>query len=114
MAPRNMPGPAASRRSCSAIRHTSETTRRPRTCWDDLAYLADIGYEILDADTVSGPELYGYGAWGNRPVQYDRGSLVGDTLRAGADAFGRFNHRRLLGAIGYVPPAELDESTIVA
>ena len=63
----------------------------------DFAYLADIGYEILDVDTASKPELYGYGAWGRysawgagveRPVQYDRGSIVGDMLRAGADAFG--------------------------
>ena len=30
----------------------------------DFAYLDDIGYEILDADTASEPELYGYGAWG--------------------------------------------------
>lgn len=30
----------------------------------DLAYLDDIGYEILDAETASEPELYGYGAWG--------------------------------------------------
>ena len=28
----------------------------------DFAYLDDIGYEILDADTASEPELYGHGA----------------------------------------------------
>ena len=30
----------------------------------DFAILADLGYEILDEDTASEPELYGYGAWG--------------------------------------------------
>ena len=66
----------------------------------DFAYLDDIGYEILDADTASEPELYGYGAWGQysawgagveRMLEYeDDGSEVfaRDQLRAGADAFG--------------------------
>ena len=66
----------------------------------DFAYLDDIGYDILDADTASEPELYGYGAWGEysawgagveRALEYvDDGSEVfaQDQLRAGADAFG--------------------------
>ena len=66
----------------------------------DFAYLDDIGYEILDADTASEPELYGYGAWGQysawgagveRMLEYeDDGSEVfaRDQLRAGAAAFG--------------------------
>ena len=65
----------------------------------DFAYLADIGYEILDAETASEPELYGYGAWGRysawgagveRTIQYERQDFVEarDALRAGADAFG--------------------------
>ena len=66
----------------------------------DFAYLDDIGYEILDADTASEPELYGYGAWGQysawgagveRDFEYeDDGTDISarDRLRAGADAFG--------------------------
>ena len=65
----------------------------------DFAYLADIGYEILDAETASQPELYGYGAWGRysawgagveRTIEYEGGRIVGtrDTLRAGVNAFG--------------------------
>ena len=66
----------------------------------DFAFLADIGYELLDAETASDLELYGYGAWGRysawgvgveRMLGYeDRGSDVFpvDRLRAGADAFG--------------------------
>ena len=66
----------------------------------DFAYLDDIGYEILDADTASEPELYGYGAWGRysawgagveRDLEYeDDGTDISarDQLRAGADAFG--------------------------
>lgn len=66
----------------------------------DFAYLADIGYEVLDAETASEPELYGYGAWGRysvwgagveRVLEYvDDGTDVSaqDQLRAGADAFG--------------------------
>ena len=66
----------------------------------DFAYLADIGYEVLDAETASEPEIYGYGAWGRysawgagveRVLEYvDDGSDVSsqDQLRAGADAFG--------------------------
>ena len=30
----------------------------------DFGFLDDIGYEILDGDTASQPETYGYGAWG--------------------------------------------------
>ena len=65
----------------------------------DFAYLDDIGYEILDAETASEPELYAYGAWGRysawgagvaRTIEYADGYVVNvrDTLRAGADAFG--------------------------
>ena len=75
----------------------------------DLAYLDDIGYEILDAQTASEPELYGYGAWGQysawgagveRTIRYESGDPnivlsqggiivdAHDTLRASADAFG--------------------------
>ncbi len=75
----------------------------------DLAYLDDIGYEILDAETASEPELYGYGAWGQysawgagveRTIRYESGDPnivlsqggiivdAHDTFRASADAFG--------------------------
>ena len=71
----------------------------------DFAYLDDIGYEILDAETASEPEIYGYGAWGrystwgvgvertiqyHGTIRYQGGETVStsDTLRAGADAFG--------------------------
>ena len=75
----------------------------------DLAYLDDIGYEILDAETAAEPEVYGYGAWGQysawgaaveRTIQYESGDPnivlsqggiiveATDTLRASADAFG--------------------------
>ncbi len=65
----------------------------------DFAYLDDAGYEVLDADAASEPELYGYGAWGRysawgagveRTIDYESGRVVtaDDRLRAGADAFG--------------------------
>ena len=75
----------------------------------DFGYLADIGYEIRDAQTASEPEIYGYGAWGDysawgvgveRTIRYESGdpnvilSQTGiivdayDDFRAGADAFG--------------------------
>ncbi len=67
----------------------------------DFAFLEDIGYEVLDADTASDTEVYGYGAWGRysawgagveRFLGYDdQGGMdisVQDELRAGADAIG--------------------------
>ncbi len=66
----------------------------------DFAYLDDIGYEILGADTASEPELYGYGAWGQysawgagaeRVLTYVDDGLdvvAQDQLRVGVDAFG--------------------------
>ncbi len=72
--------------------------RRPRDLSTphelDLAVLADIGYDILDAETASQPELYGYGAWGRwsawgvgveRSLDWERQR---DTFGASADAFG--------------------------
>ena len=65
----------------------------------DFAFLADIGYEVLDARTASEPEVYGYGAWGRysawgagveRILDAPGGNR--DTLRAGADAFGILPH----------------------
>ena len=68
----------------------------------DFAWLSDIGYEILDANTASEPEVYGWGAWG-RYSAWGVGVkrlLVGpmedfsgeqrfyDELYARADAFG--------------------------
>ena len=79
---------------CTDQRETVEPTDL------DFAYLADVGYKTLDADTASEPELYGYGAWGRysawgagveRSFGYEhRGGDVfaRDTLRASADAFG--------------------------
>ena len=75
----------------------SRETFRPAPI--DFAMLDDIGYDILDADTASDPELYGYGAWGEysawgagveRTIRYEGGQVVDatDTLRAAADAFG--------------------------
>ena len=66
----------------------------------DFAFLADIGYEVLDAATVTGPEIYGFAAWGRysawgagveRTISYGvQGNdvVTEDRLRAGADAFG--------------------------
>ena len=65
----------------------------------DFTYLDDIGYDLLDAQTASEPELYGYGAWGRysawgagveRTIEYEGGRIVEatDTLQAAADAFG--------------------------
>ena len=57
----------------------------------DFAILDDIGYDILDAATASEPELYGYGAWGRYGawgVGVERILDDGDSLRAGAHAFG--------------------------
>ena len=78
----------------------------------DFAVLDDIGYEILDPETASEPELYGYAAWGRysaggagveRKLHYARRSRPTrgpfgasyrgyefrvDELRAGVDAFG--------------------------
>ena len=66
----------------------------------DFAFLDDIGYDLLDAETAAEPEIYGYGAWGaysawgagvERVLGYeDDGTDVSarDRLRAGADAFG--------------------------
>jgi len=70
----------------------------------DFAILEDMGYEILEEETASEPELYGYGAWGEYSawgVGVERVLGPGDNLRAGADAFG-------------VPPgASLTESTVL-
>ena len=66
----------------------------------DFAFLADIGYEVLDEETASEAETYGWGAWGehsawgigvDRRMDYasdDRAVHVQDQLWAGADAFG--------------------------
>ena len=60
----------------------------------DFAVLEDIGYELLDAETASRPELYGYAAWGQwsawgvgveRSLDWEHER---DTLAANADAFG--------------------------
>ena len=78
----------------------------------DFAYLKDAGYEILDAETASEPELYGYGAWGRysawgagveRTIDYEGGTIVtaDDRLRASADAF------------GMAPSASLEANTTV-
>ena len=63
----------------------------------DFAFLADIGYEVLDASTASEPEVYGWGAWGRysgwgagvqRTLWLSAEDKFVDRLRAGADAFG--------------------------
>ena len=66
----------------------------------DFAFLADVGYDVLEAATVTEPEIYGFGAWGRysawgagvvRTISHDvEGSniVTEDRLRAGADAFG--------------------------
>ena len=70
----------------------------------DFAFLADIGYEVLDPSTQEEPEVFGWGAWGRysawgagveRTIRYKediRGSIrnliIDDSLGAGADAFG--------------------------
>ncbi len=73
----------------------------------DFAFLSDIGYELLDAETANEPELYGYGAWGRysgwgagveRVLRYvDDGSdvVAHDSLQASADAFGTAPRRDL-------------------
>ena len=63
----------------------------------DFAFLADIGYEILDEETASEAETYGWGAWGtysawgvgaSRTIEFDRLAISRDQLFAAADAFG--------------------------
>ena len=70
----------------------------------DLAFLADLGFEVREAGTEQEAEIYGFGAWGRygawgagveRTISYEqerRGSIhdvtAHDSLRAGADAFG--------------------------
>ena len=66
----------------------------------DLAFLADVGYDVLEAATVTEPEIYGFAAWGRfsawgagveRTINHDvQGNdvVTEDRLRAGADAFG--------------------------
>ena len=66
----------------------------------DFAFLSDIGYEVLEAATVTEPEIYGFAAWGRysawgagveRTISHDvegNDVVTNDRLRAGADAFG--------------------------
>ena len=67
----------------------------------DFAWLSDIGYELLDANTASEPEVYGWGAWGRYsawgvgakrvligPMEDMHGERFYDDLYARADAFG--------------------------
>ena len=59
----------------------------------DFAWLDDIGYDILDAETAGMPEIYSYGAWATHAA-WGAGveRVVGgddDRLRAAAHAFGR-------------------------
>lgn len=72
----------------------------------DFAYLADIGYELLDAATAAEPEVYGFGAWARysawgagveRELVLD-GARPVDRLRAGADAFGTSPNEPLAGS----------------
>ena len=58
----------------------------------DFAFLADIGYEVLEPSVADEPEVYGFGAWGNYSA-WGAGverTIEGttDRLRGGADAFG--------------------------
>ena len=91
----------------------------------DFAYFSDAGYDILDAETASEPELYGYGAWGQysawgagveRTIEYEKGAelfsvIADDRLRASADAFGMApsadlaeTHAPLQGAVTWSGP----------
>lgn len=66
----------------------------------DFAFLADVGYDVLEAGTVEEPEIYGFAAWGRhsawsagveRTINHDvegNNVVTEDRLRAGADAFG--------------------------
>ena len=67
----------------------------------DFAYMADIGWEVLDAATAREPEVYGYGAWAEHSawgvgverilgaVPTSRNDIAHhDWLQASADAFG--------------------------
>ena len=75
--------------------YSTEDAARPSEL--DAAVLDDIGWEILDAEIASQPEIYGWGAWGTysawgvgvgRTIQFDRLTRGEDRLLAGADAFG--------------------------
>ena len=84
----------------SVMAYCSDGTVTYRPSELDFAFLDDIGYDLLDAETASEPELYGYGAWGQysawgtgveRTIHYHREGrevVARDTLRAAADAFG--------------------------
>ena len=72
----------------------------------DFAYLKDAGYEILDADAASEPELYGYGAWGRysawgagveRTIDYESGRV-----RRG-DRYATGKRRRVRYGTGHGP-----------
>ncbi|MCY4381572.1 MAG: hypothetical protein OXE44_00280 [Nitrospinae bacterium] len=66
----------------------------------DFAFLADVGYDVLEAATVTEPEIYGFAAWGRysawgagveRTINHEvegNDVVTEDRLRAGADAFG--------------------------
>ena len=66
----------------------------------DFAFLADIGYDVLDAKTPEQPENYGFGAWGRysgwgtgvaRTINHEvQGTdvVTDDRLRVSVDAFG--------------------------
>ena len=66
----------------------------------DFAFLKDIGYEVLDAETSEQPEVYGFGAWGRysgwgtavaRTINHDvegNDVVTEDRLHASADVFG--------------------------
>lgn len=66
----------------------------------DFAFLADVGYDVLEAGTVEEPEIYGFSAWGRhsawgagveRTINHNvegNNVVTEDHLRAAADAFG--------------------------
>ena len=66
----------------------------------DFAFLEDIGYDVLDSNTATQPEIYGFGAWGRysgwgtgvgRTIDHDvegNDVVTDDRLRVSADAFG--------------------------
>lgn len=77
----------------SAVTYCGQASPRKPTDVD-VGVLADIGYDVIDAETAGMSEIYGYGAWGRFSawgvgVERELDTVTGeDRLRAGADAFG--------------------------
>ena len=93
---------------CSSIMSYCLDVTKPSEI--DFAFLADIGYDVLDAATASEPEVYGWGAWGRYSAW---GVGVQRTLRldssvASFEAFDQLGAR--VDAFGMAPSTSLTDN----